>query len=131
MPQTKTMIQIIEPSDIDAHFKYICKDESCLLEHWVSLKEARTKNFKIVCDCGSVYHTKRVTKLAVVYKRKSTNKDLCPEVLNKCVTALKTYGFDEKESENLIKRAFESTKNTDIGLLIKLSLKLFGESQNG
>lgn len=63
MKQTKQIIQ--KPIDIDAHLKYRCPQ--CGYDYWISLREAKTKDFKIVCDCKTVFKPKRVKKVRVLH----------------------------------------------------------------
>lgn len=75
--------KIVKPIDVDAHFKYRCP--KCNIEHWVSLKEAKTKNFKVVCDCSKVFSPKRISKIKIMYAtsakpRKSTQHSYSPKI---------------------------------------------------
>jgi len=54
-----------KPIDKDIHLKYRCK--KCGLDHWLSLREASTKNFKVVCNCGRVFKVKQVTGCVLKY----------------------------------------------------------------
>lgn len=142
--------KILKPIDADVHFKYRCP--KCSIEHWISLREAQTKNFKIVCDCSKVFSPKRVSKIKIKYhkthNRKSsiTEKQAAPntiqpipqnqiiteinnDLLDKCSNALMAYGFTKAEAKDLIKQTYYTNPSDDAGLLIKLALKSFGESQ--
>ena len=81
----------VKPIEIDAHFKYRCP--KCGWDHWVSLKESQTKNFKIVCDCDTIFKPKRIKNISIEYfvskpKRKNAevpvqtiqNPDIQPEI---------------------------------------------------
>jgi hypothetical protein len=135
MNQQKKIIRKIKPCDIDVHFKYKCSNEECGIEHWLLLNEARTKNFKVVCECGNIYIPKRVSKLLIKYANSTTKKTdtklkLSSDILKTCISILQKYGFDKKESEKLIQKAFEQSGNTETGSLIKLALQLFGDNNN-
>lgn len=144
--------KILKPIDIDAHFKYRCP--KCNIEHWVSLKEAKTKNFKVVCDCSKVFIPKRIAKIKIIYDKSqpakkivdsqttkietisSNNNDYNKEVvadinqdlLEKCQTILVGYGFTRSEASKLIKQTYYTNPSEDAVLLVKLALKSFGES---
>lgn len=66
----------VKPIEIDAHFKYRCP--KCGWDHWVSLKEAQTKNFKIVCDCNAIFKPKSIKNISIEYcasKPKNNNTE--------------------------------------------------------
>lgn len=54
-----------KPIDKDIHLKYRCK--KCGLDHWLSFREASTKNFKVVCNCGRVFKVKQVKACVLKY----------------------------------------------------------------
>jgi hypothetical protein len=134
--KTKTKNQ--KPIEIDAHFKYRCSANNCGFDHWISIKEAQTKNFKIVCDCGSVFSPKRIKKLKIIYavnvikttndnsnkKNESVAVEKIPvDLQNSCVKLLVGYGFTKNESLELSSKAFAKHKVTNAGLLIKYILQ--------
>lgn len=130
--------KILKPIDIDAHFKYRCP--KCSIDHWISLNEAKTKNFKVVCDCSKVFSPKRIAKLKICYESvakttiKATIKQeeqpsLDNDILKQCVSVLSSYGFTEDESSDLIRKAHNINPSADATTLIKLALKSFGDSQ--
>lgn len=55
----------LKPIEVDAHFKYRCP--KCGWDRWISLKEAQTKNFKIVCDCNTTFKPKRIKNIGIKY----------------------------------------------------------------
>jgi hypothetical protein len=138
-------IKKVKPISYDAHFKYICTNNDCRYDHWVSLKEAKTKNFKIVCDCGTVFSPKRILELNIVYaqpqkepaKQNSepaliTEKvvekaKLSVDLLVKCSKLLVDYGFTKQEAENLLQKAFEEEQTNNPSQLVKIALKKVGE----
>ena len=65
----KTKKKTERPIEIDAHLKYKCPNDSCGYFHWLSLQEAQTKNFKIVCDCGNVFKPKRIKTLEIIFEQ--------------------------------------------------------------
>lgn len=134
--------KILKPIDIDVHFKYRCP--KCSSEHWLSLNEARTKNFKIVCDCKKIFYPKKIAKLQIVYSSKKPKKEkivksfiepeppqtlhktINPELLSKCLPVLINYGFTKQESEKLLCEAYQIEQSEDCGQLVKLALKSLG-----
>lgn len=144
MKTRKKTIQ--KPIDIDVHFKYRCA--RCGSDHWISLKEAQTKNFKIVCHCSKVFKPKRIDRIKIKYfediigQQEPLQKTVEPvvqikesepdilvidkEILDICVDTLTNYGFTKAEASDLIKQVFESNPSNDCGQLIKQALKNFG-----
>lgn len=154
MKNTKTKIQ--KAIEIDAHLRYICKNPDCGCTHWLSLKEAQTKNFKVVCDCGTVFKPKQVLKLKILYKKEQETKkpeaaqtktnahscfvnlsaipqqsELNIDILNKCVKILVGYGFTKTESEQLLRNSYRNDPTDDWTVLIKNTLASFGENNHG
>lgn len=64
--------KIQKPIDLEAHLKYRCP--KCGYEYWISLTEAQTKNFKIVCDCKTVFRPKRIKKVKILYESKTSKQ---------------------------------------------------------
>jgi|688.fasta_scaffold462187_3 hypothetical protein len=131
-----------KPIDTDAHFRYRCPKLDCGFDHWLSLKQCKTKGFRIVCDCGCVFKPKRIAKIKIVYvDLKSINKKSKPETSdakedqiktsnsipidfqNSCVKVLVDYGFTKEESISLCEKAFEKNPVNNAGLLIKYILQ--------
>jgi hypothetical protein len=128
-----------KPIDTDIHLKYLCPNTSCGYTHWLSLKETQTKNFKVVCDCGTVFQPKTVKKLKLIYlarKKSCSNQtktsvatidnEVPQDLLNKAKKILIGYGFDALEAENLIKDSFKQKPEKDCVKLVKNTLVLFG-----
>lgn len=130
-----------KPIDIDVHLKYLCPNTNCGYSHWLSLKETQTKNFKVVCDCGTVFLPKSIKKLKVVYcatkkifEKKTKNvitiakedSDISQELLDKAKKTLIAYGFDAIEAESLIKDSYKQKPEQDCVKLVKNTLVLFG-----
>lgn len=66
----------LKPIEQDIHLKYLCPNPSCCCPHWLSYKEASTKKFKVVCDCGQIFNVRRIRTLNIEYvtkKKLSTN----------------------------------------------------------
>lgn len=141
----KTQQKSLKPISIDAHFKYRCSNEECSIEHWLSLKETQTKNFKVVCDCGAVFSPKRISRLKILYKKSNKAKNTKPaqpaeqpvihkepsieipvDILDKSAKILTSYGFTDKEARQLLVDSYVQVKNNDIGALIKFTLEKFG-----
>jgi len=139
----------LKPIESDVNFKYRCPKPECGYYHWLSLKEAQTKNFKIVCDCGTVFKPKQISIINIVYAEDdSTKKDLpkqsdsqklennnadnsdiltistnipsMPEQLNnKCVKLLVEYGFTEQESKKIAQNAYKKLQINDPVCLVR------------
>jgi phage terminase large subunit GpA-like protein len=118
-----------KPIDYDIHLKYSCP--KCGQYHWLSFKEASTKNFKVVCDCDEVFKVKRVKSFKIKYETKSivqsSDKDnLSSQTIKTCVKTLEQYGFSSEEAKDLIIETYKETKICDVGNLIKQALTKFG-----
>lgn len=123
--------------DTDAHFKYRCP--SCPYDFWISINEAKTKNFKIVCDCGTIFSPQRIKKIKVIYwednkkieestiVEKPKISEIPVELLEKCTKTLITYGFTKDESHDILKQAYIQNPITDSLGLIKQALKIIGD----
>jgi len=122
-----------KPIEQDIHLKYLCK--KCGTSHWLSFKEASTKNFKIVCDCGYVFGVRRVADFTIKYfqtKIKSSNnlvKDkkndsiISQDLLIKTSGILTSYGFTTSEAQTLISESYSKCPNDDIKSLVKQVLE--------
>jgi uncharacterized protein YbcC (UPF0753/DUF2309 family) len=124
-----------KPIEIDAHFKYRCPKSNCGFDHWLSLKECQTKDFKIVCDCGFVFKPKKISNIKIVYSdiKLVENKEQPAKIIEKpkipvdfkndCGKLLISYGFTKEEAIGLCEKAFEKNPVNSSGLLIKYILQ--------
>jgi hypothetical protein len=122
-----------KPISLDLHLKFRCPNKHCLSFHWISLKESKLKNFKIICDyCETVFKTKTVDKIKICYKKKKkieTNKSVSPtqkisvDNLKSCVTLLTGYGFTDSESKDMINHALEKCESENPATLVKFILE--------
>lgn len=131
----KTKKKSQKPIDLDIHLKYRCANNNCKYDHWLSLKEASTKNFKVVCDCGQIFRVKLVSGVSVLYEKTSKKNikkpDTIPvDILEKCCKILSNYGFTEAESKQLLNFAYKESPSNDCGQLVKLAIKHIGELNN-
>jgi hypothetical protein len=126
----------LKPVDFEAHFKYRCPTCSC--EHWLSYKQAKTKHFKVVCDCNTVFEVKTIKSIKAVYLENSiptithdkkveeqpsvATKKIPVDILNKCNKILVGYGFTVDESTNMLDKAYATYPNNDYITLIKIAL---------
>lgn len=140
----KPKIQRIEPAGHDIALKYVCPNPSCLFVHWTSLRESQTKNFKMVCDCGTVFIAKRIRDITINYvpdKKKEDSlrivenppesiikeedDDLC--FLEEAKKTLVKFGFDKREAEYMIIKEYQKSGSKNPATLVKMSLDFFGE----
>ena len=126
-------IKIQKPIDTDVSLKYNCP--TCNLEHWLFLREAQTKNYRVVCDCGTVFKPKRVNRIKILYASLDKPKEIVEEksdipvdVLDQSVKILCDHGFSKRESVDLVKRAFSVEHSLSVISLVKTAIKLFGET---
>jgi len=129
----------LRPIDQDVHLKYRCP--KCSSDHWISMKEAQTKGYRIVCDCNEILRVKLVEKNEIIYSQTQKKSSLAAEteekketipldLLTQSCTILLGYGFDISEAEKLIVSTFDRTPTYICVDLIKQALKNFGE-KNG
>lgn len=124
-----------KPIEIDAHFRYMCPLSSCGFFHWLSLKEVQTKNFKVVCDCGTIFKPKQILKLKAIYKKSNPDKKKHKEdigviptsIEDDCVSTLVNYGFTKSESVYLIRKAWNRNKTDNSANLIRYILQNIGD----
>lgn len=134
----KIKLKSQKPIEVDASFRYKCPSENCDNEHWLFIRQTQVKNFKIVCECGLVFKPKQIKNIKIIYEKSTNNRKITKDIvdsipvdlLNNCAKILSGYGFDLDESKELIKKSYDSYKINDIGSLIKIALKSFGE-KNG
>jgi len=139
-----------KPIDLDVHFKFRCVKSSCGYEHWISLKEAQTKNYKIVCDCGKILRPKRISKVKILYARDeshaapATQQKIVPikadaidsvpvasvDMLAKCGKVLVGFGFTQAEARILTNRAYRDFQTEDASALIKCILSNLEQLKN-
>jgi hypothetical protein len=86
----------LKPIDNDVHLKYRCTE--CSIDHWLSLREAQTSGFIIVCECGSVFRVKTVAKIVLKYKDKKPKK-IEQESLNPTTVVPPTIELEEEVIE--------------------------------
>jgi len=132
----KKKIKNLKPIDTDIHLIYSCPN--CSSQHWLSLKESKTKNFKIVCDCDTIFKVKLVKEIKIIYEeivilKPSSIVSVSPEpqkipidLLSKAAKILIGYGFTKIESEDLVRSTFEKNPTEDCAILVKNSLSNFG-----
>lgn len=124
-----------KPIKTDASFLYICPNDNCNIEHWIYLREAKIKNFKVVCYCGTVFKVKQILSITINYEQiksniqqdtKTTNTiiSLPIDMEEKCVKLLTEYGFTNNEAKELLLRAYNKNQTSSPAELIKLSLQL-------
>jgi hypothetical protein len=129
----------LKPTKIEAHLQYICPNQDCGFDHWLTLRETQTRNFKIVCECGTVFRPKRVKDLDIVFAKKTnkaktvsrpskpssqTQKITIPiDILNRSAIVLVGYGFTDNEARQMIQDCFDKTQSVDVSFLVKNSLE--------
>jgi len=130
------MIKQIKPIEVDASFLYICPSENCGANHWLFLREVKTKNFKIVCGCGTVFSPKTINNIKIKYSNQSKAKQepnsiehnkseltIPFDLLNKCVKILVQYGFENQEAKDILTQTYLINQIDNPVQLIELSLK--------
>lgn len=131
----KTKKKKEKPIELDAHLKYRCPKADCGFFHWLSLGEAKTKNFKIVCDCGTIFSPKRIKKLKISFcesivnkpkKIESIEQKINLDLVERCVSVLVGYGFTDTEAKDLLVKYHKEKPDLGSADLIKFTLQSFG-----
>lgn len=139
-------MKIQKPTDIDAHLKYKCP--KCCADHWLSLQETKTRGFKVVCYCGTVFGPKKIKKIKIIYSAiKKIKTETLPadslnksnqeqtvqnhpridnKLLDKCTNVLVGYGFTKQEAKQVLEQAYIDSPTDNLSLLVKSALKLIG-----
>lgn len=133
-----------KPIDVDGHLKYRCSDKKCNYEHWISFKEAKTKNFIVVCDCGNSFKVRTVKKFKLTYnsteiksivetpiEAEEERKNKIPlELLDRCAKMMSGFGFTIGESKTLLEDFYETNKIDDPISLVKNTISNIGVKNN-
>ncbi len=114
----------LKPIEYDFHMKYMCP--KCQYCHWVSLEEAKTEKFIIVCDCKDILKIQTIDLIKIKYKNKKQKSNKNKEI-DKAVSTLINYGFSKTEAQGMINEIIDKTDTTNTLDIIKLALKNFGE----
>lgn len=128
--KTKKIINDCKAHSIDAYIKYICPNKNCNEHHWISLKESKIKNYKIVCEvCDIVFSPKTVKKLKIIYDENNTKnktekkheikkKDVPISLLNDTAKLLFDFGFTLNESIELINISYQEIETDNKYILL-------------
>ena len=127
-----------KPIETSVSLKYICPNNNCGFDHWLFLNEAKTKNFKIVCECGTIFKPKRIKNIEIVYDipesvKKSLDEqstsDTIPkdaDVVCRAINMMISLGYGRKDSENVIKLIYNKDNTPDASVLVKKAVKHIG-----
>ena len=139
------IIKSQKPISLDVHLKYRCPNDACGYTHWLSLLETQTKNFKVVCDCGTIFKPKRINRVKILFKQtqktdtntknieqhiENTVDEPNETLLNKAVPCLVDLGFSKDEAIDALISSFKKNPTENIALWIKntlLEIKKHGE----
>lgn len=120
------------PIKVDASFRYICPNHSCNLDHWLFLREVQTKNFKVVCDCGTVFRPKRIKKIRIVYAKTKSLKttidtsNTSDTIVDRAVKTMMQFGYKKQESLDAINALKDIDKFNDHIILAKTAISNLG-----
>lgn len=132
----KTKLKNQKPIEVEVSLKYTCPNKNCNFNHWIFLREAQTKNFKIVCECGTVFKPKCIKKIDILYAseeiegdlpQKNNFKEEYPSYVLRAVNIMVSLGYSKKESQQKIKEIYDIEKITDPSILVKRTISQFGE----
>jgi hypothetical protein len=141
----------LKPIDIDGHLQYRCPN--CAIDHWLSFKEARTKGFICVCDCGLTFTVKRLIDCKLIFKHKKKKSSQSSKVkqdksqINSCVSQpavakpveipvellekstriLVGLGFTKSEAIVMLTEMYSVFPTNDSSLLVKKAVAKIGE----
>jgi len=140
----------LKPIDIDGHLQYRCPN--CALDHWLSFKEARTKGFICVCDCGMTFTVKRLIDCKLIFKHKKKSSqpnkiqqnesqinncvpqpsvvntvEIPIDLLEKSTRILVGLGFTKSEAKVMLTEAYSVFQTNDSSLLVKKAVTKIGE----
>lgn len=116
----------LKPTEYDLHLKYSCP--YCEYSHWLSIYEAQTDKFLIVCDCKKILRVKTVDSFKIKYKPKknAVNKNE-KDYINKVISGLINYGFSKQEATEAVEKTIKENNITDPIQILKIALKKIGE----
>jgi hypothetical protein len=129
--KTRKILNNQKPIEYDIHLKYLCNQ--CGDSHWLSITEASTKKFKIVCYCGNVFGVKRVKDFDLRYfkknnstQQKDTNKAkvISNDLLDQSIEVFIQYGFTKSEAKDLILESYSKSPADNPATLVKQTLEL-------
>lgn len=127
-----------KPIDIDVSLKYTCPNSDCKFDHWLFLREAQTKNFKVVCECGTIFKPKRIQNIEIVYTHKeSVEKPVdkpkasgkigeYPEFISRAINMMISLGYSKKDAQDNIILIYETEKIIDPATLVKKAISHLG-----
>jgi hypothetical protein len=144
-----------KPVDFDAYFKYNCANKKCSNQIWISTVEAKTKEFKIVCDlCNCVFRPARIKDIQIQYythnakkirpleictenntnKIKETNKESDPKpedfkFIRDAIDTMVSFGYTQKEAEKSVKDYHRDTGEESSVTIVK-TLMCLGDFDN-
>ncbi len=115
-----------KPIDFDVHLKYRCP--KCNQEHWLKYLQAATKNFIVVCDCGTSFKIKTLSGFKLAYRKKKTTEtniksSVSLDAIDKVTKALENYGFEKTEIREAIEKAYSKYGTESIVDLVKHTLE--------
>lgn len=142
-----------KPIEVDSSLRYRCPKPDCGKDHWLSLKETQTKNFKVVCYCGEVFRPQRIKKIKIVYYKpsyspqkqetqisesieepKNSIPDLAPKIsdrlLELCSRTFMNYGFTKKEADDLLRQSYILHPTENAFELVNYTLKMIGSTDD-
>jgi|688.fasta_scaffold185619_2 hypothetical protein len=133
----KTKLKVQKPIEIDVSLKYKCTNKDCGFDHWLFLREAKTKNFKIVCDCGTIFKPKRIQNIEVVYAiKESVEKPVDNpeesgkmediECVSRAINMMISLGYSKKDAQDSVIFIFKNEHIFDPSVLVKKAVLHIG-----
>lgn len=121
--------KILKPIELDLYLKYKCPNNSCNISNWLTLKEAKTKKFIIVCDCGCISKPKQIDNIKILYKKKNktkikNNQSIPLELLDKATKIMIGLGYGKQESTKMLTDYYSHNPITDYIMLVKNTIAI-------
>lgn len=69
----KNKILTLKPVSKDIYYEYICSQCGC--NHWITHREASSKNFRIICDCEAIIKPQRIIDTKIIYAKPKHRKN--------------------------------------------------------
>jgi len=125
-------IKNLKPIELNLHIKYKCPQ--CDVEHWLSLDEAKTKEYITICYCKTKLKVRPIKSIRIIYsKSESTKPTLEKEsetipiaLLESCVKILIGYGYASKEAKTLVEESYIKNPTDNALVIIKNILTTIG-----
>lgn len=133
-----TIMKDLKPTNdfSNISFKYMCDECGC--NSWFTLKQLQIDGFRDVCDvCNNIFEPDIIETIEIIFKDrpKPEKAEIVESVqqeglnivtFNACQHTLRTFGYYDKDIEDMIQRSYEHVKENDATALVKYAIENFG-----